>query len=131
VRSKALAGLQVGDLLAVSPGNVWVEGGGPFLLHLKGTAWTRVKIPGPVAAGSLAADGGGGIWMTNLAISALAGSSVAHLSRTEKWRLYPVSRSGLIYGLGHIPGTASMWGAGNLGTGTGVDAAIWAYGPVG
>jgi hypothetical protein len=130
VRSKALTGLQFGALLALSPGNVWVDGG-PFLLHLKGTAWTRVKIPGLVAPGSLAPDGGGGIWMTNLAISALAGSSVAHLSRTGKWRLYPVPRSWLMSGLAHIPGTASMWGTGDVASRTGVDAAIWAYGPVG
>jgi hypothetical protein len=40
VKSKALTGLPFGDLLAVSPGDVWVEAG-QFLLHLK-----LARIPG-------------------------------------------------------------------------------------
>jgi hypothetical protein len=130
VRSKALTGLQFGAL-ALSPGNVWVDGG-PFLLHLRGTAWTRVRFPSwPVTPFSLAPDGSGGLWMNNFAISASVGPTVDHVSRPGKWRQYRVPRAGLMYSLSHIPGTASMWGTGVVYSRTGADAAIWAYGPVG
>jgi hypothetical protein len=132
VRSKALTGLRFGDLLAVAPGNVWVEGGGPFLLHLKGTVWTRVRFPSwPVTPLSLAPDGSGGLWMNNFAISASVGPTVVHLSGAGRWRQYRVPRSGLMFDLVRIPGTASLWGTGDVVTRTGVDAAIWAYGPAG
>jgi hypothetical protein len=131
VRSKALTGLQFGALLALSPGNVWVDGG-KFLLHLKGTAWTRVKFPSwPVTLFSLAPDGRGGLWMNNFAISASVGPTVVHLSGAGGWRQYRVPRSGLMFDLVRIPGTASLWGTGYVTTRTGVDATVWAYGPVG
>jgi hypothetical protein len=131
VRSKALTGLQFGELLAVAPGNVWVDGG-PFLLHLKGTAWTRVRFPSwPVSPFSLVPDGSGGLWMNNFAINASVGPTVVHLSGAGRWRQYRVPRSGLMYDLARIPGTSSLWGTGDLYTRTAVDAAIWAYGPVG
>jgi len=135
VKRKALAGLMLGDLLAISPGNIWVVASSSrasFLLHLKGTAWTRVMFPAwPVTPFSLAPDGGGGLWMNNFAINALTGPTVVHLSGAGRWRQYPVPRPGLMFGLAHIPGTAAMWGTGDVTTRTGVDAAIWAYGPVG
>src|SRR5215813_212245 len=125
----------LGDLLAISPGNIWVVASSSrasFLLHLKGTAWTRVMFPAwPVTPFSLAPDGGGGLWMNNFAINALTGPTVVHLSGAGRWRQYPVPRPGLMFGLAHIPGTAAMWGTGDVTTRTGVDAAIWAYGPVG
>jgi hypothetical protein len=130
VRSKALTGLQFGDLLALSPRNVWVDGG-PFLLHLKGTAWTRVRFPWPVSEFALAPDGSGGLWMDNFAIDASVGPTVDHLSRAGKWRQYRVPGAGLMWALAHIPGTASMWGTGQVLKRTEADAAIWAYGPVG
>jgi hypothetical protein len=135
VRRKALAGLMFGDLLAVSPGNIFVVASNThasFLLRLKGIAWTRVAFPAwPVTPFSLAPDGSGGLWMNNFSINALTGPTVVHLSGTGRWRQYRVPGSGLMYGLAHVPGTASMWGAGEVGTRTGVDAAIWAYGPAG
>ena len=131
VRGKALTGLQFGALLAVSPGNVWVDGG-QFLLHLKGGAWTRVRFPSwPVTPFSLAPDGSGGLWMNNFSINALVGPTVVHLSGAGGWRQYRVPGNGLIYDLARIPGTSSLWGTGNRGTRTAVDAAIWAYGPIG
>jgi len=131
VRSKALTGLQFGALLALSPGNVWVDGG-PFLLHLRGTEWTRVMFPRwGVIPFSLAPDGSGGLWMNNFAINALTGPTVVHLSRAGRWRQYRVPHSGLMDDLARIPGTASLWGTGSVTTRTGVDAAIWAYGRVG
>jgi hypothetical protein len=131
VRSKALTGLQLGALLALSPGNVWVDGG-PFLLHLRGTAWTRVAFPAwPVTPFSMAPDGRGGLWMDNFSINALTGPTVVHLSGAGRWRQYRVPRSGLMFDLARIPGTASLWGTGDVATLTGVDAAIWAYGPAG
>jgi len=36
-----------------------------------------------------------------------------------------------MFDLVRIPGTASLWGTGSVTTRTGVDATIWAYGPVG
>jgi hypothetical protein len=139
VRSKALAGLRLRDVLAVAPGNVWVAAQPAssrsvalVLLHLKGTAWSRVRYPSwPVAPFSLAPDGSGGLWMTNFAVSATSGPTLDHLSATGKWRQYPMPGAGLMFDLTHIPGTASMWGAGYVMTRTRSDAAIWAYGPVG
>jgi hypothetical protein len=139
VSSKALAGLQFDDVLTVAPGNVWVVARqasnrpiAPFLLRLKGTAWTRVRNPSwPVTPFSVAPDGSGGLWMNNFAISASVGPTVDHVSRAGKWRQYRVPRAGLMYSLSHIPGTASMWGTGMVYSRTGADAAIWAYGPVG
>jgi hypothetical protein len=135
VKRAALAGLMFGDLLAVSPGNIFVAASSSrasFLLHLKGTAWTRVAFPAwPVTPFALAPDGSGGLWMNNFSINALTGPTVVHLSRAGQWRQYRVPRSGLLFGLAHVPGTASMWGTGDVATRTGVDAAIWAYGPVG
>jgi hypothetical protein len=131
VRGKALTGLQFGALLAVSPGNVWVDGG-QFLLHLKGTAWSELRFPEwPVTPLSMAPDGSGGLWMNNFAINASVGPTVVHLSRAGRWRQYRVPGSGLMYDLARIPGTSSLWGTGDLAARTAVDAAIWAYGPVG
>jgi hypothetical protein len=137
VRSKALTGLQFGDLLAVAPGNVWVVARPPssrpiagFLLHLKGTAWTRVRFPWPVTEFALATDGSGGLWIENLAISASVGPTADHLSRAGRWRQYRIPGTGLMYDLARIPGTSSLWGTGFVMTRTRSDAAIWAYGPV-
>jgi len=136
VKSKALDGVQLSDILALSPGNVWVAGvtngskPGALLLHLRGTTWTRVKIPFPVLPVQLAPDGTGGLWMTGVSIASPGGWRALHLSRAGAWQRYVIPRATIVVGLAHVPGTASLWATGTVVT-TRPNAAIWAYGPVG
>jgi hypothetical protein len=133
VTNRALNAVAFTDILALSPRNVWALGfpaGGnlnaPVLLHLHGTTWTRIKVPLPVIAVRLAADGAGGVWMPVLGPR---GTSALHLSSAGVFRRFTIPRAIFAFGLARIPGTASLWAAGLAGP-TSPEASIWAFGPV-
>jgi hypothetical protein len=130
VTSRALNGLEATDILAASPGNAWTAGitggGAPVLVHLKGSTWTRVRLRWPVVPVRLAPDGSGGLWMIGVG----AGGWLAlHLSRAGTWQRYALPGAAFALGLAHVPRTAAMWAAGTVLAR--VNAAIWAYGPIG
>jgi hypothetical protein len=137
VTSPALRGMQFADILALAPASVWASGSTdlssgrvvPWLVHMNGKAWTRVKVPWPVLPGSLAPDGRGGVWL--IATGQPGGRSwAARLSRAGRWHRYLLSGSPFaVSSLALIPGGPSLWGAGAVPTRLGANAAIWAYGP--
>jgi hypothetical protein len=135
VTSPALRGMQFADILALAPASVWASSSTdlssgrvvPWLVHMNGKAWTRVKVPWPVLPGSLAPDGRGGVWL--IATGQPGGRSwAAHLSRAGRWHRYLLSGSPFaVSSLALIPGGPSLWGAGAVPTRLGANAAIWAY----
>ena len=132
--SRALRGLQFADILALSRTNVWASAtrfsaghNTPFLVHMSGSRWTRVKIPWAVLPGAIASDAHGGLWMGAVQVGGSNSSWVLHLSRAGKWYRVRLSDA-LSPALAHIPGTSSLWAAGALPTKTGWNTAIWAHG---
>ncbi|MGO8885692.1 MAG: hypothetical protein ACLPUO_20530 [Streptosporangiaceae bacterium] len=132
--SPVLQGVQFSYLAALSRGSVWATGSTyrmhrttPWLGHLTGHRWSRVRVPWRVDPGALSPDGRGGLW---IAAQDIRGSQAwaLHLSRSGQWSRLPLSRTGLVPGLALIPGTTSLFASGVLPTRTGADAAIWAYG---
>jgi hypothetical protein len=58
-----------------------------------------------------------------------AGWPALHLSRAGTWQRYSLPGAAVALGLAHVPGTTAMWAAGTVLAR--VNAAIWAYGPIG
>jgi hypothetical protein len=134
VKASALSGLQFHDVLALSQKDIWVASSAQAnsfsasLVHFTGTGWTRIKLPWLVDPERLASDGHGGLWLT--ALDTTGHSWAAHRSASGQWSRTLIGSSASLLDPAHIPGTASMWGAGLVNTKTGANAAIWAYGPI-
>ena len=136
-KSSALDNVQfTPTILAQSATNVWTAGqvisgstSVPYLLHLNGTTWTRVKVPWNVDLARIAPDGSGGLWVTAFTVGT-AGNQWWVLHRTEAgvWSRSEIPASDQIYGLTPVPGTTSLWGAGAQQETSGSNAVIWAYG---
>jgi hypothetical protein len=134
-------------VLARSSANVWVYSGlqgfrsgagvvpitGAVLTHWNGKTWTRIAVPySTEQTGSIAADGHGGVWL-------VAGSTGGQLDlyhyNAGKWTktVTPTVKGyqADVFALALIPGTTSVWAAGELqSTKDNQDgrAAIWKYG---
>jgi len=139
VTSPALDNVQFySSIVALSPTNVWATGGIAgtttvtyYLLHMNGTTWTRVKIPWAVSPGRMAPDGSGGLWMTAETTGSTSNQVwVLHRTGAGKWSRTAIPASDFLSDIALVPGTTSLWGAGWTPTrsGTGSNAAIWAYG---
>jgi hypothetical protein len=136
-----LANTQLNDVLAASPGNIWVSGTTPadaadgrlVLAHWNGKSWKRFVAPWPVQQTErFTTDGARGIWIPVVTGGDSPATWILHLSRTGKWTRteIPAGRyAGVGVGdLALIPGTTTVWGAGGLVTTAGGDAAIWDHG---
>lgn len=134
---RALAGTQLGYILAESASSVWVSGISPasgtdgrvVLAHWNGKAWDRFTAPWPVQqAERLASDGAGGIWIPVVSAGSSPQTWILHLSRSGRWtRAEVATRAGPGLGVGDlalVPGTRSLWGAGGVLTAAGGDAVI-------
>lgn len=134
VSAPALSGLLFQSIQAFSAANVWVSAlslsnGQPWLLHYNGRSWAKFKVPWPVSFvpdGGFTSDGRGGLWLSVTATTNQAYE--VHRTAAGAWSRTRVSA--LLLGLAHIPGTASLWGAGAVYGRTGGKAVIWAYGAV-
>jgi hypothetical protein len=124
------------SILALSATNVWTAGqvisgstSVPYLLHMSGTTWTRVKVPWNVNLSRIASDGSGGLWVTASTLGT-AGNQwwVLHRTKAGVWSRSKIAASDQIYGITSVPGTSSLWGAGSQQVTSGSNAVIWAYG---
>jgi hypothetical protein len=121
-------------IVALSATNVWTAGEAisgtksvPYLLHMSGTKWTRVKIPWAVDPSRVAPDGSGGLWITALGTTSDQWY-VLHRTKAGVWSRSKIGASDQLFGITSIPGTTSLWGAGSKQATSGSNAAIWAYG---
>ncbi len=134
----ALDGVQFSSIVALSPTNVWATGSiyngttnVPYLLHMKGSTWTQVKIPWAVIPGRITPDGSGGLWITAQMLGTTSDQSwVLHRTEAGRWSHTQIPAPDFISDITLVPGTTSLWGAGWTPTksGTGLNAAVWAYG---
>ena len=122
------------SIVALSATNVWTAGqvisgtkSVPYLLHMSGTKWSRVKIPWNVDVSGMAPDGSGGLWITALGFTSNQWY-VLHRTKAGVWSRSKIGASDSMYGITPIPGTTSLWGAGAKAVTSGSNAAIWAYG---
>ncbi len=131
-----------GAVAAVGPDNIWwayqVTGAEPSatgLLHWYGGHWHAIKLPVAVAGvDAITQDGHGGAWLV-----ADAGTAFSNLAQYlyhynhGKWsrQLVPSPRryNNSLFGMAWIPGTTSVWaaGEGDLNSGTGTVGVILRY----
>jgi hypothetical protein len=129
-----LAGFRYSDILAMAPANVWVAGsvsGIPKLAHFNGSGWTRLAMPGSVAATGICRNGHGGLWV--VANSGTGPSILRERSAAGHWSTAPVSSSSVneVLACALVPGSQATWGAGKaagLPGGRGTAAAAYGYG---
>jgi hypothetical protein len=101
----------------------------PYLLHMSGTTWTRVKIPWKVSPFNIASDGSGGLWVTASTLGTSGNQSwVLHRTKAGVWSRSKIRASDQLLGITSVPGTTSLWGAGSQLATSGSNAVIWAYG---
>lgn len=128
-------------VLAVSPREVWVDGDStstptarPTLIRWNGTSWHGIAVEAPPGANLLyqiSPDGHGGIWI-EAESSATGRFWMLHRSATGTWASSPLGPAGTFlndYAL--VPGTQSLWGAGQSYSENASNAVIWAYGTAG
>jgi hypothetical protein len=77
---------------------------------------------------SIASDGNGGLWFSGFGTSP-AGQWAVHRSAAGAWSSTRLTSGSTVYDVALIPGTRSLWGAGDLAAAPGSDAAIWGHGP--
>lgn len=119
------------DVLDVSPDSEF-----GLLLHWTGSTWSRVRVPYQVEyKGPLAHDGHGGLWLAahpTACNNCLAtGIDMIHYSAAGTWtRVFvPVPGESVdVAAMRLIPGTRSVWAAGQIGPPEAL-AAIFKYGP--
>jgi len=131
---RALAGFRYSDVVAFSPVNVWVAGsvaGTPKLGHFNGTGWTRLAMPGRVAATGICRNGRGGLWV--IANPGTGQAFVRQRSAAGRWSKAGVSQSqtNRVLACALVPGTRAAWGAGQaegLRGMRGTAAAVYGFG---
>jgi hypothetical protein len=133
VTSKTLTGLQFQGITTLASGQVWASANAQAdsfkseLVELTRTGrWIAVKVPWPVIAGKIAADGHGGLWVT--AQKADGRSYLLHKTSAGHWYLIPEAPAGsAIFGLDRIGAGTSLWAAGTVPARPGTSAAIWRH----
>jgi hypothetical protein len=136
ITSPVLTGLQFFHILALSASNIWVLAAVPGhpqeLVHFDGKQWSTVPVtvPSHVFLDAMTADGHGGLWFGGARSFSTTTPWVAHRSAAGTWtsRRLP-SGPGSAFDITRIPGTTSLWAAGNLQTATGANAVVWGRGP--
>jgi hypothetical protein len=138
VSSTALEHTTFLDVLALSAGDVWVDGtpdSGPLPARLdqfNGTTWTQVTVPWKVTAYSITSDGAGGIWLTALPAGSSSTWLLLHRTKAGTWSKTALSPAGAgVFGLSQVNGTRSVVGAGGVPAGSGTAAAVYLHGSLG
>jgi hypothetical protein len=125
---------------ALSTSNVWVSEvvsgprngnpgpSGTTLLHWNGKRWSRVSEDASVRAAGAVPDGHGGLWLTSMNADFTA-SDLIHYSGGHWTSQAAPSRPGdttLLYpgAMVRIPGTTSLWAAGQLENGNSQGAGV-------
>ena len=130
------------DILATGPDDVWasavlskngLEPGG-VLWHRFGGSWQQVNIDAPDdSVTKLASDGAGGLWMVSAGVRPSA--DLLHYSQGGLTRQAAPVGSGKdanVNSITLIPGTRSLWGAGELVLDSGEAAGtVYRYDPAG
>ena len=137
VTSPALNGLQFRHIVALSASNIWAlasaTGTTETLVHFDGQQWSTVPVtvPSHLLLTAMAPDGHGGFWFAGDRTFSGSGTPwVVHRSAAGTWTSRKLtSAPGSAFDITHIPGTKSLWAAGDLQTATGADAVIWGKGP--
>jgi hypothetical protein len=136
-----LARTQLSDVLAVSPGNIWVSGVSPVnaatghlvLAHWNGQRWKRFVSPWAVQQPErFATDGAHGVWIPAVTGGGNPATWILHLSSDGAWTRTRIAVGSRVTGVGVgdlalIPGTTRLWGSGGMLTTTGGNAAIWEH----
>jgi hypothetical protein len=135
VSAKALQGLELTSIKAVSDRSVWVTAIGNsasarYLLHYNGTRWTRITAPKGLQLNSVTSDGHGGLWLVGYGIGNGTNKVyIVHRSARGTWA--SSAAPGFVEGLTTIPGASGLWASGAVRPpATGSIAAIWAHGSV-
>jgi hypothetical protein len=135
---------------AIGPRQVWANvviangpGGNPlaFLEHWNGTSWTRVSVPfggHPITGTPIASDGHGGIWfVVSIGTGKNLSTWFAHYAGGTWTKtavpdvpgsLPPPLNQTMPSQLAWIPGTRSLWAAGNADS-VNLSTAVLKYGP--
>jgi hypothetical protein len=132
---RALAGIQLRDILAISNRNVWVAGNQVtksgvvrlVLAHWTGAHWTRLVSRLHAWAGRLARGPRCEVLLTATPTGASA-TGLILVASSHGWRATMIVRSALGLGISDValvPGTRSLWATGGILTRLGGDAAIW------
>jgi hypothetical protein len=117
----------------VDPHAGLIQTGRIILAHWVGSSWQRVTIPGGTASyGVVASDGRGGLWLTNGTAAGVEDFLHYHAATWNRTLVptvkgYPMAD---VRALVLVPGTTSMWAAGDVSTpnGTQQQAALWKLG---
>lgn len=133
-----LAGAHLHDVLALAAHSVWIAGnlsdsrgeGRLVLAHWNGQWWRTFIMPVHVAAGRLASDGHGGVWVTATTGGYRIGAMFLHLywSGGHAWTTVDHGLGNGVSDIALIPGTSSLWASGGFLTASGGDAVIFARG---
>ena len=132
---RALAGVQVTDILARSNRNVWVAGDQEarsgavslVLAHWTGRHWTRLVGRLHAWAGRLAPGPHGGVLMTATP-TGVSATGLVLVASSRGWRATVIVRTDLGSGVSDVAlarGTRALWATGGILTRLGGDAAIW------
>jgi hypothetical protein len=102
--------------------------GVPKLAHFDGSGWTRLAMPGSVAATGMCRNGTGGLWV--IANSRTGPSIIRQRSAAGRWSKATIGSSPAdqVVACALVPGSASAWGAGKSSAIAGTAAAAYGHG---
>jgi hypothetical protein len=131
-----LDGVQPRDILAMSPGNVWVLGTTAdtvygvrlVLLHWNGAAWTSLVTQINAWAGRLAPGPDGSVLVTATPADASAAGLILQVSATGGWPMVTAQSwldSGSVSDVALAGGARSLWASGAILTRLGGEAVVW------
>jgi hypothetical protein len=134
----------VADPVALGPADVWIKrdilrgtagAATLYLLHWNGSSWRRVAIPAQISGVDyMTQDGHGGLWLAANGPKPAYRWHIYHLNGRWTRDSVPAAKGttvGDLIGLNWIPGTRSVWAAGNMflpGTNGGILGAILKHG---
>jgi hypothetical protein len=132
-------GVLSSDILATGPDDAWASAvltkyglePGVVLWHRSGGTWQQVNIDAPDdSVMKLASDGAGGVWMVSAGVRPNA--DLLHYSHDELTRQAAPAGPGQVANVNSItliPGTRSLWGAGEVVLDGEATATVYRYDP--
>jgi hypothetical protein len=133
VTSPVISGLIFSAVYAQAQKSVWATAATSwsspmFLLHYDGGIWTKLKFPWTIQrASDFVSDGSGGFW---LGVNDGTHNWLAHRTAAGVWSRTMLPAGQSLWAWALVPGTTSLFGAGDVATSTGENAAVFAYGPL-